>query len=161
MKKYQCKLNCRININPTFFVDVDKELEIAFPCINCHRFRRTIIFRGVNKEGICTPINKCDGFFGKLISCNIIKKLDFVEIEYLIVFFYEPFIDIKYDIESDLDFESGWARISFNIKCPKCQIEKISTQGNIVRPLNRKCKCGNIIYNEEKDPFNFKITEIK
>jgi hypothetical protein len=159
MGQYQYRLNCELNVNPKNFVGVRDVLEISLPCMNCQRNDRTIIFEGINTEGICTPREKCDGFPGKLTSREIIKKSDTVEVMYLIDFEYEPFIDRKYNLKSSLP-EFGWARLYFTLKCANCQKEKtISTQENIGRPWNERCGCGNIIYKDEESPFDYEVNE--
>jgi hypothetical protein len=80
-------------------------------------------------------------------------------VKYLIDFEYEPFIDKKYNLKSSLP-EFGWARVYFTLKCANCQKERtISTQENITRPWNERCGCGNIIYKEEKSPFDYEVDE--
>jgi hypothetical protein len=128
--------------------------------MNCQRDDRTIIFEGTNTEGICTPREKCDGFPGKLTSLETIKKSDTVEVKYLIDFEYEPFIDKKYNLKSSLSEFFGWARVCFTLKCANCQKERtIETQENLGRPWAERCDCGNIIYMEEKSPFDYTVNE--
>jgi hypothetical protein len=159
MSKYQYKLNCELNINPNVYIAVKKRLEIKLPCVNCKRDNRTIIFEGINEEGFCTPRNKCNGFLGKLISSEVNKEMDKVEISYLIDFEYDFFLDQKYKVMSNFNF--GWARISFIIICSKCQKENtVSTQENIGRPWNNKCDCGNVIYSEKVSPFKYEANEV-
>lgn len=159
MVKHQYKLTFDLKINPESFITVADKLEISLPCINCQRDHRTIIFEDINKTGICTPREKCSGFKGSLIKREIIKESDGIKTNYLIEFDYQPFIDLKYKRESNFNF--GWARVYFSIKCHKCQKENsISTQENLVRPLNVQCQCGNIIFRDEKKPFQYECVEI-
>ena len=159
MGKFQYKLTCDFKMNPESFIKVADKLEISLPCVNCQRDHRTIIFENINKKGICTPRNKCDGFPGELIEREIIKELDSVKIHYLIKFEYHPFIDLKYNVESSFKF--GWARVYFTIKCAQCQKENtISTQENVGRPWDVKCECGSIIYQDHKSPFKYEAIEI-
>ena len=159
MEKYNFLLNCTLPVNPKSFIALANKLEISIPCVNCHRQRRTIIFEDINKNGICTPRKKCNGFKGKLSKREIIKKPNSIELNYTINFNYAPFLDEKYGIESNLD--SKWARIYFTLKCTVCQKENtISTQENIVRPRNVKCTCGNVILKENHPPFKYSITLI-
>lgn len=159
MAKYQYKLVCNLKIIPKNFITVADKLEISLPCIHCQRTHRTIIFEGVNKKGICTPSEKCTGFPGSLLNREIIKQSDGIKINFLIEFDYQPFVDLKYKVESK--FENNWARVYFSISCPECQKEKtISTQENLARPFNQKCECGNILFREAESPFEYILIEI-
>lgn len=159
MVKFQYKLSCYLKINPADFIKVFDELELSLPCVNCQRDHRTIIFENVNKKGVCTPRKKCEGFPGKLISKQIITKSDGVKINYLIVFDYQKFIDLKYRIESNFNF--GWARVYFSVKCCQCKKENtISTQENLGRPLDVKCECGAILFKDHETPFKYEAIEM-
>lgn len=159
MERFQYKLSCDFKLNPESFIKVADDLEISLPCVNCQRYYRTIIFENINSKGICTPSNKCEGFLGKLVDRELIKKSDGVEINYLIEFDYQQFTDLKYKVESNLKF--SWARVYFTIKCTQCQKEnKISTQENVGRPRDEKCECGNIIFKDHEMPFKYEIIEL-
>jgi hypothetical protein len=159
LKKVQYSLNCDLKISPNSFVRVADELEISLPCINCQRNRRTILFKGINQKGVCTPKSKCRGFPGSIVLREVIKDTNSIKINYLIEFDYHPFIDLKYNIESN--FKSSWARVYFTLKCSQCLEENIvSTQQNLHRPTNKYCKCGNILFKDKKVPFKYNSIEI-
>lgn len=157
MGKHQYRLSCEFHVSPESFISVANKLEISIPCINCHRYDRTILFEDVHEKGICTPPNKCDGFPGKLTSREIIKKPDSIEVNYLIDFNYQPFFD-QIDKEES-NFKFGWARVKFTLKCQKIK-KIITTQENLRRPWSVKCICENVIYKENKSPFNYNVIEI-
>lgn len=160
VRKFQYKLSCNFKIDSDNFIEVSDELEISLPCINCQRAYRTIIFEKINEKGICTPRNKCEGFSGEIINREIIKESDSVKINCLIEFDYQQFIDLKYKTESN--FEFGWARVYFTVKCFQCQKETIvSTQENVVRPWDVKCKCGSSVFKDYESPFKYEVIELK
>lgn len=156
MGQYQYKITCELMADPASFIDISEVLEVSLPCINCQRDRRTIIFIELNTEGICTPRHKCKGFPGKLISRKIVKEENTIKITYLIDFDYEPFKDLKDGQVSN--FKYGWARVSFRLRCLKCQkVFNLSSQENIGRPWIVNCKCGNTVYWDEKSPFSYEV----
>ena len=158
MSKLQYKLTCNFQLDPNTFVQVADELEISLPCINCQRDRRTIIFEDLDVPGICTPRKKCNGFPGKLSKREVTKTSNGVHVNYLIDFDYTPFIDRKYNMK--VNFEFGWARVYFTIKCAQCDRENtISSQENLVRPWHAKCDCGNIIFKDVENPFTYEVIE--
>ncbi|SEM28737.1 hypothetical protein SAMN04487910_4631 [Aquimarina amphilecti] len=159
MGKYQYRLKCEFKVDPESFISVADELEISIPCINCQRDHRTIVFENITEKGICTPRKKCNGFPGKLTSRELIKKSDHIQVNYLIDFEYEPFIDQKYNVKSNFKF--GWTRVYFTLNCSNCEKENtISTQENVGRPWDVKCDCGNVIYKDHKSPFSYKVIEV-
>jgi hypothetical protein len=157
---YQYSLTCTLNINPAHFECVADELEVSLPCINCERDHRTIIFKGIETQGICTPRNKCTGFLGQLTSREVSKNTNEVLIKYIVEFDFKPFYDKKHNIKANLP-EFGWGRVHFTLKCDKCGSQnELSTQDNLGRPWQQKCACGNIVYQEKEQPFMYKIEEM-
>lgn len=158
MASFQYQLNVVLPLGNSSFSKVAEQLEISLLCMNCKRNHRTVIFKGLDQDGICTPKNKCSGFYGRLKQRNIVISINQVKLYYTIELEYEPFIDQKYQTESS--FEPLWARLYFYLICPTCHKERrISTQGNLGRPRRVKCTCDTIIYQEEHNPFSFKLLE--
>jgi len=150
------QLITELKVQPENFINITNKLELSLPCYTCKRIQRTIVFKNIDEKGICTPPQKCNGFQGKIIDREIIKSFENVKVKFLINFNYEPFVDKKYNLKSDLN--SKWGRISFYIRCDNCNNQKeVSTQENLVRPYMIKCDCGNTVYIEDKSPFTYEV----
>lgn len=94
-------------------------------------------------EGIGTPTEH--SFPGKILS-RVETAAD--SVIYRIEYWYEPFEDVKYPDSRNLKAgRPDWARISFDIVCPNCQLAtQHSVQNNIVRPRTAFCKCGQALF---------------
>lgn len=150
-------LTCTLEIDPARFVAVSNKLELSLPCVNCKRDYRTVIFEGTEKNGMCTPREKCSGFHGKLVERKIDRLANKIEVLYTIEFEYEAFKDQQLGKEAVLG-KYGWARIYFSATCASCGEEGLfSTQENMVRPCPHKCTCGHTVMMEEGSPFSYAV----
>lgn len=157
MNVHNYYLTCTLATDPHRFVAVSSKLEISLPCVNCRRDYRTVVFEGKEKDGICTPREKCSGFRGKVVEKKIDRLADSVEIRYTLEFDYEPFKDEQLGKESILG-KYGWARICFSAICPACGEEGLFiTQENMVRPYLHKCSCGHTVMQEKESPFLYAV----
>jgi hypothetical protein len=157
MTTHRYYLTCSLEMDPARFVAISNKLETSLPCVNCRRDYRTVIFEGKEKDGICTPREKCSGFHGRVVERKIDRLTHHVEILYTIEFDYEPFKDEQLGKETVLG-KYGWARIYFSAICASCGEEGLfSTQENMIRPYTHKCSCGTTVMLEEESPFRYAI----
>ncbi len=128
-------------------------LEVSLPCYRCGRNNRTIGFRAINRDGICTPENKCSGFDGKILDLDL--QVD--SVSFLIVMKYIDFIDGKTGLKSS--FEDKWCRIGLNIMCGKCGFHSYKdAQSNIIGKLVHKCSaCSKSIFSENTESYIFNV----
>jgi hypothetical protein len=155
MDTYEFLLTATLPVAASQLIESPDYLEISLPCISCQRSHRTIIFDGLNVNGICTPKDLCNGFAGQLKNKTISAKGNAVELQFRIEMRYEVFVDKKYDKEAVLS-EHHWARIRFTLKCLKCgKIHTITSQENSGRPWREQCDCGSLLYEEIKTPFSY------
>lgn len=152
---YKTEIKCEFQLTENVLLKVKPYLEASFPCVNCKRAERTVVFSEIGAAGICTPRKKCSGFKGELKAFNVLDVDGSKVASYDIEYEYSIFKDLKRQKEAEPG--SSWARVSYTIVCPKCGEEKEgSTQTNLVRPYRRICTCGNVLYNEPEDPIEIK-----
>lgn len=160
MGTYLYLLGCELYMDPLCLTGVSNTLELSLPCMTCQRDYRTIVFEAIEKDGICTPKEKCSGFPGQVIERKIDWLYDRVEIRYSIRFEYEVFKDAQLGKKTELG-KYGWARIHLSIKCLACGNEELySTQENAVRPQDHNCACGKTLLREKESPFHYSVNPI-
>ena len=121
-------------------------LEVSLDCCICQRCRRTVIFKVGEVEGKCTPTGH--PFPGKIVRL----KANADSVVYGLEYWYEPFEDAKYPDRRKAQDRPTWARVGFDIACPKCgQESRQSSQNNIVRPRTCHCKCGHVLFTESDE----------
>lgn len=147
------EIACYLSPSKGSVIHYHKSVEVSFDCCNCKRTRRTIRFSGVDTTGICTPVEKCDGFAGRLFSVQPFESDGISFVKYQIQYNYIPFLDLENG--NDSVCEPKWARVSFEVVCGKCGKSTInSTQNNLVRPHTVYCACGAHLYDDsEKMPI--------
>lgn len=149
-------VTCRFHTTPNVILEVKPYLEVALACANCRRDNRTVIFRNIGARGICTPKSKCIGFPGQLNSIILLSsdKERFKDVSFEIGYNFYDFTDVKYGRQASPG--ATWARVHYIITCPKCiEASEGSTQTNIVRPWHNYCDCGNLLFSEQENPFEF------
>ena len=125
-------------------------VEITLDCSNCKRTGRTVRFEGIEAIGICTPVQKCNGFSGRLYSVLPFALDGKSFVKYQIQYNYMPFLDLKNGNESTCD--PTWGRVSFDATCAKCGSSTIrSTQNNLGRPYPVYCTCGAHLYDDTEE----------
>lgn len=125
-------------------------VEVSFDCSSCRRTGRTIHFGDVDSAGACAPVQKCNGFPGRLRSVLPFELDGKAFVKYQIQYNYTPFLDLKNGNESTC--EPTWGRVSFDVVCGKCGKSTVhSTQNNLVRPFAAFCACGFHLYDDTED----------
>ena len=153
---YKTKVICNFELGENVLLEIKPYLEVSFPCSNCKRDHRTVIFRNIGSRGICTPKGKCLGFPGIMSSLSIIGG-EQSKAEFLIEYNYSSFVDAKYKRPTKLG--ATWARVNYAMTCPKCMEQfEGSTQTNLGRPIQKKCSCGFVLNSENDNPFKFENT---
>lgn len=145
-----------------------ESVEVSLDCSTCKKRYRTIIITKHKNECYCTPtkhpfnaiIAKID--VNKTVNKKFLLKRESTEFIYYIEYDYNEFIDERNKYAQNTSNPlPEWARVYFNITCPKCNhIQKKSTQNNLVRPLKVFCeKCSSLLYKEkaEQPIFEMKI----
>lgn len=157
MAKYQYTLDCYFPIAPANYLGIMSRLEMTIPCINCQRYNRTILFKGLDTPGICTPSSKCSGFPGRWTKALIKELEEAIILRYIVEFEYEPFIDLKHKKPSNLD-QGHWARITLRYKCEACgKTKRYFTQDNLGRPRILTCSCGHEKCMEPENPLRYRM----
>lgn len=160
MSTYLYHLDCVLHMDPRCLTGVSNTLELSLPCMTCRRDDRTIVFGAIEKNGICTPQEKCSGFPGQVTERKIDWLYDRVQIRYSIRFEYEVFKDMQPGKKNELT-KDGWARICISIKCTACGHEELySTQENTARPKAYQCPCGKTLLKEKESPFRYSVTSV-
>lgn len=137
-----------LNTSEGVKVSINSLLELSLDCFICERTNRTILLNDNEEKGICTPTKHL--FPSKILSKEIINKTNFVEINFKVEYWFAPFIDKKYKRKAENIL--NWGRVNFNVTCPKCGEQKItSVQNNIVRPWTCFCNCGYALYFETEE----------
>ena len=130
-------------------------LEVSLDCPTCERNHRTVVFRPGAPTGVCTPVEKCGSFPGRIIDKRTNRAGNIFSVVFEIEYEYRPFVDRKYGNES-----TGipqWGRVYFDVTCPKCsRSSERGTQNNIVRPWSCHCKCGQLLYPETEEMPKFR-----
>ena len=144
------KVTVRIAFATGAAVTFSDRLEVSLDCCICRRCRRTVIFFEGEAEGRCTPTGHT---FGRLTGKEVTQNGSVASVVYRVVYWYEPFLDAKYPDKRQPSGRPQWARVRFEIVCPKCvSVKKDSTQNNIVRPYVCSCQqCGCVLYTEQDE----------
>ncbi len=154
---FKSKIDCSFQLTENVMLEVKPYIEVSFPCSNCKRDHRTVIFRNIGARGICTPKTKCVGFPGTLKSLVLSDTESGKSACFVIEYNYTDFIDTKY--QRNTQNGATWTRIHYIITCPKCiETTESTTQTNIIRPIKRVCNCGNVLYHEPDNPINIENT---
>jgi hypothetical protein len=120
-------------------------LEVSLDCCVCHRCRRTVILKVGAVQGKCTTGHP---FPGKIVG----MEANADSVVYRLEYWFEPFEDVKYPDRRKAQGRPTWARVGFELVCPKCgQASRQSSQNNIVRPWTCHCKCGHVLYTESDE----------
>lgn len=160
MGTYLYHLDCVLYTDPRYLTGVSNTLELSLPCMTCQRNDHTIVFEAIEKEGICTPKEKCSGFPGRVIERKIDWLYDRLQIRYSIRFEYEAFKEVQSGKKSALA-KDGWARICVSIKCADCGHEELySIQESAVRPQAYQCTCGKTLLTEKESPFRYSVDQL-
>jgi uncharacterized protein (TIGR02996 family) len=124
-------------------------LEVSLDCCVCRRCHRTVVFQGDGTDGRCTPTRH--SFPGYMLR-NDERDGRAASVHYLVAYRYESFVDAKY---ADFRRPSGvptWGRVYFTILCPVCgECGTHSVQTNAIRPREPRCKCGTVLFREERE----------
>jgi len=135
-------------------------IEVSLDCFMCKKCNRTVVLKKDKNNSFCTttfytrhPFNGCI----KKIRVNEIKVKKFfsikilTEIIYDITYEYREFIDKRNKYaDNNSNPLPNWARIYFNITCPKCHYEQRKfTQNNLHIPFTAVCdKCSCKLYKQ-------------
>jgi hypothetical protein len=124
-------------------------LEVSLDCVVCRRCHRTINFELGHQNAMC--IKTHHPFPGKLLSKLASQEGSLTKVRYQISYEYEPFVDAKYP-SLEPSGAPTWARISFTLRCPRCQNDNhLSTQNNIRRPFSQYCQCRLLLFIDDAE----------
>ena len=153
-------LVCQIPVEEKNFGGFAGKLEIDLPCKSCERCHRAISFENIGDKGKCLSGKKGSGFFGKMTKLSTTESCGKTVLHFEVAFPYSPFIDKKYRTLCLLE-DHKWARIYFRVLCAGCgNVSTVSTQENQVRPWVKKCRCGNTLYKELENPFEYSMSYV-
>jgi hypothetical protein len=134
-------------------------LEVSLDCCVCYRCHRTVIFQVGGVEGKCTPTGHA--FPGKIVAKNVGQDGPIASAVYRLEYWYEPFTDAKYPEHRKPSGRPTWGRVGFEVTCPACgQVNRQSTQTNIVRPWTCQCQCGQTLYTETAEMPELSLVEV-
>ena len=134
-------------------------LELSLDCPVCCRCRRTVVFWEGHAEGRCTPIGHA--FPGQIVTKQVVHDGAGASVVYRVKYRYEPFTDAKYPDHRKPSGQPTWGRVAFQVTCPRCgEVEKASTQTNIVRPWVCRCNCGCVLYTEREEQPTLSSKEV-
>lgn len=153
MRKAEIILN--LDIKDEVKISPSSSLEVSLDCSYCERTDRTIIFKQGNAR--CCPGSESKRvpdhppYPGQITNIQLNQTFKKTTLVYSIEYNATPFKDRKYEYRLWAGYPT-WARISFNLICPKCNIQTAnSVQNNIVRPFASKCSCGYIFFTERDE----------
>jgi hypothetical protein len=139
-------------------VTFNDTLEVSLDCCICHRCHRTVIFQVDGVEGKCTPTGHA--FPGKIVAKEVGWDGSLALAVYRLEYWYEPFSDAKYPGHRKPAGRPTWGRVGFEVTCQGCgQVNRQSTQNNIVRPWTYQCQCGQTLYTETAEMPEFSLAE--
>ncbi len=125
-------------------------IEVSLYCHICSRSHRTVQFSKSESMGVCFPTRH--PFPGGIIGKEVSRDGSLTTVKYRLSIEREPFPDHEHPGESSPPGQSTRARVNYRILCPKCaRITERSSQNNVTRPLAVHCKCGRLLYTEEKE----------
>jgi uncharacterized protein (TIGR02996 family) len=122
-------------------------VEVSLDCYVCRRCHRTVYFQPDGGQGKCTPTGH--PFPGYWLGKEKISEGAIVSARYRVAFHIESFLDAKYPQHRKPSARPTWARVGFEVVCPRCgHANRGSVQNNIVRPWTWRCQCGQHLYTE-------------
>lgn len=140
----------RIALTAGAAISFSDMLEVSLDCFICSRCSGTVIFFEGEVEGRCTPTGHT---FGQLTGKEVAQNGPVASVVYRVVYRYEPFVDSKYPGRRKPSGRPRWARVHFEIVCPRCGfVKKDSTQNNAVRPRGCTCpQCGSVLFTDQDE----------
>lgn len=138
---------------PGVHTDFSDRLEVSLDCPVCIRTMRTVVFTQEPPAAFCTPTRHA--FPGLLDAKTVSTEQDRTIVRYRIHYKTAEFVDETDHLPSVR--HPAWARISFELTCPRCgALVPESVQNNLRRPLKRPCKCGLLLYEEIEEMPHFR-----